>query len=479
MPDSLYNLETPLITFDQNQWFARNAVEGVQIFGGIGSGKTSGSGRTLAHKYLNAGYGGLVLTVKRDECELWLSYAKECGREQDVKVIHPEGLNRFNFLDYEANRSGSGAGLVENIVMVLKTVIRAKDQKQSSSDPFWDDALDMLLFNVIDLCLLSEKKLSIDTIYKIAQSLPKKKEQFKDEDYRTNSAFGKAFFPLFESMKNEDSTRSYEDQMIFNQVFSYFWETLINLNERTRSIIEHSFWGLLFRLSRDPIYSLFCSPSYDLKPEDCIEKGTIIIIDLPVKLFDKVGSDAQILFKYIWQRAMERRDINQDGGRPVFLWADEAQNFIHEHDIDYQATARSARVCTVYLTQNLPNYLSHLGGKEGEYRVKSFLGTLSTKIFHANADFDTNEYAAKLFGQVYSPLSTRGRTIGKDFTESESYSWYKDYDVAPEKLTMMKTGGPGNQFAVDAFIHCQGMSWTVKNEIQNYSKIRFNQKPQT
>jgi|GEM_PF-4259272 len=43
-------------------WTLRNAVEGVQIFGGIGSGKTSGSGRMLGLKYLSAGLGGLVLS---------------------------------------------------------------------------------------------------------------------------------------------------------------------------------------------------------------------------------------------------------------------------------------------------------------------------------------------------------------------------------------------------------------------------------
>src|SRR5688572_8333638 len=66
-----FDLDTTLIKFsDSDRWShftIRNAVEGVQIFGGIGSSKTSGSGRLLALKYLSNRFGGLVLTAKADE----------------------------------------------------------------------------------------------------------------------------------------------------------------------------------------------------------------------------------------------------------------------------------------------------------------------------------------------------------------------------------------------------------------------------
>jgi len=52
----LFDLDQPIIELvsatEKNYWTIRHAVEGVQIFGGIGSGKTSGSGRMLALKYL-------------------------------------------------------------------------------------------------------------------------------------------------------------------------------------------------------------------------------------------------------------------------------------------------------------------------------------------------------------------------------------------------------------------------------------------
>ena len=68
-------------------WRIRDACEGTMIFGGTGSGKTSGSGRTLANSFLAAGFGGLVLCAKPDEPALWRGYAAETGRGSDLVMF--------------------------------------------------------------------------------------------------------------------------------------------------------------------------------------------------------------------------------------------------------------------------------------------------------------------------------------------------------------------------------------------------------
>lgn len=53
-------LDAPLLQLTRHDPFTlRDAVQGVCVTGGIGSGKTSGSGATLAGAYLPAGMGGL------------------------------------------------------------------------------------------------------------------------------------------------------------------------------------------------------------------------------------------------------------------------------------------------------------------------------------------------------------------------------------------------------------------------------------
>ena len=53
-----------LVALGADTWRIKDACEGTVIFGGTGSGKTSGSGRALARSFLAAGFGGLVLCAK-------------------------------------------------------------------------------------------------------------------------------------------------------------------------------------------------------------------------------------------------------------------------------------------------------------------------------------------------------------------------------------------------------------------------------
>lgn len=499
----IHDLDFPILQFpssahEQSTWTIRHAVEGVQIFGGIGSGKTSGSGRMLALKYLKTGFGGLVLTAKPDEKELWQQYCAETNRTQDLVIIEPNGKYSFNFLEYESTHTDSNEAITENIVQVLKTVIRAGEEKDSGKgdDPFWESALDMLLFNVIDLCKIAYGSVSVQMMYDIVQTLPKATDQL---DYPENEKLeAKAFYKAYKLAHNNtlekvkawdksltpqqqsviSDTDSYNQAVLDNVIearlmkflYEFFFDNFKNLSSKTRSIVDFTFSGFLFRLLREPVYSMFCRHQSNITPDDCLH-GKIIIVNLPVKVYHKVGRDCQILFKYIWQRAMEKRNINNNR-RPLFLWADEAQNFLHEHDAEYQATARSSRISTVYISQNLPNYYASMGGQKGEYRVKSFLGTLGTKIFHANADIETNKYASELIGDTTFFDPSRTITTSTEFSQSDSLSLKIDRHVRPEKFISLKTGGAKNKFRVEGYFHRQGDSLAGK---KNFIKMDFDQ----
>ena len=475
-------------------WTIRHAVEGVQIFGGIGSGKTSGSGRMLALKYLKAGFGGLVLTVKPDEREMWEEYCRMVGREKDLLILEPGGVHSFNFLDYE---SSQGAAITENIVEVLQTVIRAGERKDSgvSDDPFWETALDLLLYNTIDLCQLAYGTVTVPRMYDIVQTIPKKAEEFEPKPGQTKKAFHEAFqiarektdalYDVWEKKLTDAQREAHKKHpglheaelleavpqaRLFKMVNQFFAESFVQLSEKTRSIIDFTFAGFLFRLLREPFYSLFCQYGSTLTPEDSL-RGKVILLDLPVKIYNKAGRDCQILFKYIWQRAMERRNVKSNG-RPLFLWADEAQNFLHEHDAVYQATARSSRIATVYITQNLPNYRASMGGEQNEDRVMGFLGTLGTKIFHANADIQTNNYASELIGETEVEKVSRTVQIGTERSESQAIQTQYERMVRPFRLVSLATGGPQNAFKVEGYFHKQG---DPLFDTRNFKKLSFNQ----
>ena len=70
--DFIREPDKPLLQLTSKDNFTvRDSFNGVHVYGAIGSGKTSGSGRALAGAYLRAGYGGIVLCAKPEECELW------------------------------------------------------------------------------------------------------------------------------------------------------------------------------------------------------------------------------------------------------------------------------------------------------------------------------------------------------------------------------------------------------------------------
>ena len=241
---------------------------------------------------------------------------------------------------------------------------------------------------------------------------------------------------------------------------------------------------------RGLLRELFCS-ELTFGPEDTFN-GKIIILNLPVKEFNELGQFAQVLFKFVWQRAVERRippgidrARSQATIRPVFLWADESQFFVNSYDALFQSTARSSRACTVYLTQNLPSYFSAFGGQNSRSDAESFLGNLQTKIFHANGDPTTNNWSAESIGktrqaQFYGGLSEAMARAGGSMNQNAGGSLVFEYLVQPQEFTMLRTGGPECDFQVDSIIFQGGRRWlaTVKEKdvTQNFIRHVFPQK---
>ena len=54
-----------------------------------------------------------------------------------------------------------------------------------SDGDFWEDALDMLLFNVLDLCYWAyDDKISVEKIFAAVNFLPRTEKEFKDDYQR-------------------------------------------------------------------------------------------------------------------------------------------------------------------------------------------------------------------------------------------------------------------------------------------------------
>lgn len=453
------NLDTDLCSFSPVDSFTvRQACAGVHIFGGNGSGKTSGSGATLARAFLRAGFGGLVLTAKVDEAATWLNYARETGREADVILFSPEQEKyRFNFLAYEMRRQQRGAGLTDNIVKLFLTVVEARERAKSrgDGDPFWQQALEQLLRNAVDLIQFSDRKneLSVLTIRKVVRSAPKTLQEVESDAWMERSFCMQL---LGEANAREKMPREAQRLQLVGE---YWLQEFPSMAPETRASVEAMFGATADIFLHPPLDDLF-GTSLTVIPE-MTHIGRIWIVDLPVKEFGPAGRFAQIIVKLLWQQAAERRKGESDP-LPIFLWADEAQEFVNEHDVPFQDTARSARACTVFLSQTLSNYHAALGGSDrARALTTSLLGVLQTKIFHANTDPETNEWATRLFAKEWQFLATSSMSHSERGGATATGGGNQSLQdmVQPGEFLTLRTGGDEHSRQVQAIIGQGGRRW--------------------
>lgn len=477
--DSADPLDEPILFFSEEDPIStRDVCEGVQIFGTIGSGKTSGSGQFLAVSYLANGFGGLVLTAKPDETNRWRELARRVGRSNDLIIFSEENKFRFNGLQYENARRGRGAGQTENLVELFCTLSTAAtsntDSRGAVNEDFWEKELKKLLRNAIEMLKLAGTEVGFRSMNRLIQSAPRSREDLSPSnvDWHNESFFSEQARACSLRKKIDDMSASEAED--WEVTFDYWVKEFCQLDERQRSSIVSSFSGMADLFLRGTLRELF-STTTNVTPEDTLS-GKIIVMDLAKKDFNEVGMYAQVLFKYCWQRSVERRRVVENS-RPVFLWVDESQHFLNAHDVDFLQTSRGSRVASTFLTQNLPNYLYRLGGgQKTNSLVDSLLGNLATKIFHNNTCTVTNRYASGLFERDWQQQTTTSSTILPDGNIQLGYSSTPTLknEVEPILFTRLRSGGPLNGYLVDGIVHRAGRIFNASGN--NHLLVTFNQK---
>ena len=448
----------------QVPWTFGHSFEGLFVSGATGSGKTSGTGRRAALSMLKAGYGGLVLCAKADEPELWEEYARATGREADVIRFAPGRGMGFNFLDYEMNRGGAGGGLAINAVEVLMQMAEVGGGAKNNEDDTWEKAARHALENAMELCRLAGESITMRRLYEIITGPTETYEHFAIQ------AEGRA-------------TATEAEREDLEAVRSYFEREWLPMADRQKSGVLMSITAVISPFQRGALRDLFTKAT-NVTPEDAFA-GKIIVVDLPVKTYHEAGRMAAVLWKYLFQRAAERR-TGSEQTRPLFLFADEAQLFVTSADAIFQTTARASRVATVYLTQNLPNLYAELGGDgRGKARVDSLLGNLQTKVFHQNACPVTNQWTSETIARVLVRRNSGSTSVGLDAyalvqsrggsaNAGTGYSEQMDFEVSPREFQTLAKGGPDFHYVVTAILFAGGRQFPPAERV--WLPIAYNQK---
>ncbi|MEM6260752.1 MAG: TraM recognition domain-containing protein [Planctomycetota bacterium] len=311
----------------------------------------------------------------------------------------PNSGYTFNPFRYEQTRPGAGAGQTENIVGLIRTILEAGDLGGNSegggraNDVFWRKATDQIIRNAVDLLKFAGEPLSLTTIQQVLASAPLSLEETQSTEWQQQSFCWQCL------QKANQQSLAESDALDLHATARFWCRDFPTQDPKTRSNILISYGVMADAFSRGLMRELF-STGLNVVPEMCTE-GVIWIIDLATRVYGDVGRQAACLIKYCFQQAMERRDV-QANPRPVALIIDESDQFLTEHDIAFQATARSSRICTLLLTQSIAGYQCRLGQGGGMHNTHAFLANLATKIFTANSDPSTYEFCEQLFGKHWA-----------------------------------------------------------------------------
>lgn len=459
-----WSLQMPLLTLTRDSrggpldsLTLEDALTGVHVMGGIGSGKTSGSGAALARAYLSHNFGGLVLCAKREERELWERYAAETGRSASLLVVSPEADWCLNFLDYELRHGGRGAGQVENLVNLFSVVVElAAGPGMREGERFWEASKDALIRAAVGLIELAGEALTLDTICRVIASAPQDIEMLDEPQWQRTSLCAR----LMDKAQQRDlDPRQVEDAEI---IFRYWRAEFPRIDERTRSGIIATFASVANKLQYGDIRRLLCERT-TFTPELAYTAGRIIVIDMSVQEYGEAGRLTQGIIKYCFQRAMLRRSVRQHP-RPVFLVADEAQNFVSSYDYRFLAECRGSRCAVIYLTQNVSNYRAVLSK---DAQADALLGLFQVKIFHANADFHSNKLASETIGEQWAFQYNYGGSHpsgGGQGTLNAGGQQHRQFKVPPEHFTALRRGGAANGFEVDAYLFRAGPPWRLTGD---------------
>lgn len=460
LPTESFDLDQPIVQLTQTDALSmRDTLSGVFVAGQTGSGKTSGPGRTLAEAMLVHGYGGLVITAKRDERDFWIDLAKRTGRSRSVLVISPENKIpfRYNFLDVQTRLPVVGGSMVENVVRLFHTVLEvcnrsAKQGSGGENAKFWQDSADELLRNAIVLLQYAGEPVTLDAISRVIQSAPDTSRDLQQPAWLQWSYCYKLIDQTLVRLGGKGKSRE------FDMCGHYFLGTFPSIPDKQRGAVVTTLLAPMDIMMRGWFNKLFSTRTTWL-PELCFE-GVITICDFPPLVHGEAGIMASTILRHCFQRAVLRRSA-ATSPRPVFLWCDEYQLTATAFDVEYQSVARSHLAASVFMTQSLSTLYASLGGeKSAENQANSLIGNLAVKLFCSNGDATTNLFAADLVGKDWLTRlsSSTGRShntldvLGKGMHNSTSTSDHMEHVLPPKIWTTLRQGGPNNDHHVDTIL---------------------------
>ena len=365
-------------------------------------------------------------------------------------------------------RPGIVGSRVETIVSLLMTIVEAAergDRGNAQQDKFWQRSLRQILRNGVEVCIAARGEVTMKMLHDVITSAPRTHGEVHDKEWQAASAC----YRLIEEAERERQKRAGAKRFRAGRAsISCGNSPTCRTTRAARSSPPTASWPTCCCAGTWRTCSTARRRSFPIS----LSTARLSCSTCRPRSTGQAGVYVQSAFTYLWQTACEQRDVKINP-RPVFWFVDEAHELVCNYTPEFLATARSARVASVLISQNKPNYLAAMGGEAGRHRVDAFLGNTGTKIFHANGDPETNRWASDTISEEIQTRTNwhgtmeagQGRGGGSEAPGKK---------VLPSEFTALKKGGPQNGFMTDCIVYQTGASFEA-NSGEPWLRTSFRQ----
>jgi hypothetical protein len=449
-------LDTIILQYSQYDCstFRDLAAGGCLTLGGLGSGKTANVFFLAVRSVLSGPYGAAFFSVKSDEPARVKKVIRELKRQADLIEFGYKSNLTFDPLAYMVATS-QGSVLTESIAELFNNLIAVgKVYQPSSGERYFEDAVAELVRAAVVILSAAGEPISIATIHNLICSIPESLEQVDSEEWQKGSYCGRIINQVRER-KDNFSEQRWND---LDVATVHLLQRFPTLDPRTRSNVESTLTGLCSKFLYEPFRSMFCSGRFDFTPSQLTHEHKLLLISMPLL---EVGRDTgrlcQVLMKLVLSRAWCRHQYEPGCCNGAFMFIDEASFLMSKMDVYTHMVNRSSAFVPFLLLQNI---LTIAGDEFGENtpgsKTLGFLGLIGTKIFLANNETYTNNYAADLIGKEYRYIDSWNAGSSENHHHA-GIGGAKQLSHLVEPIEFTKLLRPdGEQPLAEAIVHSSG-----------------------
>ena len=455
-------------------------LNGIAVLADPGAGKSSTVGKHIFQAFARAGCGILAHSMKSDDAATFQAWAKESGREQDVRIFSEASGMRFDALAYEWSRTSErGGGDVESIISYFSTLMAlGHPNAGGNSERFWELAAEQAQRHALKLIQLSGEPLSIFNMHEAISSFPERLGEQDDPAWIEQSYTAR----LIDAIRARKETLTETQWQDLETATAFVFKRWPTLDERPRSSISMTVAGMCDKFLFFPLRGIFAGGVCDVLPEQVTHERLILIIDYPILEYGKETARLiNVMIQLTFQRAWLRHQYKPGCCNGALLYMDEFQLLMHKGQNAFVQASRSTGVCVLAMTQTVLNLAEELGEAQPGAKTRAYLANLGVKIGLRSTCPDTCTYLSDVIGKTYRYMDNFGGGSSSDSAHSHtSFGASKAlaYQVEPHEFSSLARPN-GEQKLAEGIVFAGGDHFNATQTAKcpqglNYIHVHFS-----